>query len=83
MFNTILQERFDMANMVRHANLEIEKAKTISDQRLEGYRILKQATDVFQAKVDSFEREFNVVVNNFRGDSRAETELKGLLRGLG
>lgn len=56
MFNTILQERFAMANMVKHANLEIEKAKSIADQRLEGYRILKQATDVFQVKVDTFEK---------------------------
>jgi hypothetical protein len=56
MFNTILQERFQMANTIKHANLEIEKAKTISDQRLEGYRILKQATDVFQAKIDVFDR---------------------------
>ena len=56
MFNTIIQERFSMASMVKHANLEIEKSKAIADQRLEGYRILKQATDVFQAKVDTFER---------------------------
>lgn len=56
MFNTILQERFDMANMVKHANLEIEKAKSISEQRLEGYRILKQATDVFSAKIGNFEK---------------------------
>jgi hypothetical protein len=34
MFNTIIQERFSMANMIKHANLEIEKAKNISDQRL-------------------------------------------------
>lgn len=72
-----------MANMVKHANLEIEKAKTISEQRLEGYRILKQATDVFQAKVDTYERELNVVIGNYKGDSRIETELKGLLRNLG
>ena len=83
MFNTILQERFAMANMVKHANLEIEKAKAISDQRLEGYRILKQATDVFQAKVDTFERELNVLIGNYKGDNRIEGELRGLLRGLG
>ena len=72
MFNTILQERFAMANMVKHANLEIEKAKSISDQRLEGYRILKQATDVFQAKVDTYERELNVLIGNYKGDIRIE-----------
>ncbi len=83
MFNTILQERFAMANMVKHANLEIEKSKAISDQRLEGYRILKQATDVFQVKVNTFEKELNVLIGNYKGDSRIESELRGLLRGVG
>jgi len=72
-----------MANMVKHANLEIERSKAIADQRLEGYRILKQATDVFQAKVDTYERELNVVISNYKGDNRIETELRGLLRNLG
>lgn len=68
--------------MVKHANLEIEKSKSIADQRLEGYRILKQATDVFQAKVDTFERELNVLIGNYKGDSRVESELRGLIRGI-
>ena len=33
MLNTILEERFAMANLVKQANLEIEKVKTISDKR--------------------------------------------------
>lgn len=33
MLNTILQERFAMANLVKQANIEIEKAKAISDKR--------------------------------------------------
>ena len=82
MFNTVIQERFDMANMVKHANLEIEKSKAISEQRLEGYRILKQATDVFQAKISTFENEFNVLLQNFKGDSRIESELKSLYSNL-
>jgi len=31
--NTVLQERFMMANMIHQANLEIERAKNISEQR--------------------------------------------------
>ena len=31
MINTILEERFTMANMIKQANLEIEKTKAISD----------------------------------------------------
>jgi hypothetical protein len=34
MLNTILQERFTMANLIKNANLEIEKVKSISDRRL-------------------------------------------------
>lgn len=82
MFNTVIQERFDMANMVKHANLEIEKSKAISEQRLEGYRILKQATDVFQAKIGTFENEFSVLMKNFRGDIQVEGELKSLFSNL-
>lgn len=33
MLNTILEERFAMANLVKQANLEIEKVKSISDKR--------------------------------------------------
>lgn len=33
MLNTILEERFAMANLVKQANLEIEKVKAISDKR--------------------------------------------------
>lgn len=34
MLNTILEERFTMANVIKSANLEIEKSKSIADQRL-------------------------------------------------
>jgi hypothetical protein len=61
MINTILEERFAMANMVKHANLEIEKAKSISTERLEGFRVLKQSSTVLQAKIDNLEKEFAVV----------------------
>jgi hypothetical protein len=64
MINTILEERFAMANMVKHANLEIEKAKSISTERLEGFRILKQSSTVMQAKIENLEKEFAVVFGN-------------------
>jgi hypothetical protein len=48
--NTILEERFAMANMVKTANLEIEKAKSISTQRLESYRLLRQNVALSQTK---------------------------------
>lgn len=36
--NTILEERFAMANLVKQANLEIEKVRTISDKRAAALR---------------------------------------------
>lgn len=41
MLNSFLQERFIMANIVKNSNLEIEKAKAISEKRLEGIRRYK------------------------------------------
>ncbi len=38
MLNTILEERFAMANLVKQANLEIEKVKSISDKRAASLR---------------------------------------------
>lgn len=38
MLNSFLQERFLMANLVKNANLEIEKAKTISVRRDESVK---------------------------------------------
>lgn len=38
MLNTILEERFAMANLVKQANLEIEKVRLISDKRASALR---------------------------------------------
>lgn len=38
MLNSFLQERFLMANLVRNANLEIEKSKSISSKKDESLR---------------------------------------------
>lgn len=56
MLNTILEERFAMANLVKQANLEIEKVKTISDKRAAAlreketqyYQISKQLADFYK-----------------------------------
>lgn len=49
--NTILEERFSMANTVKQANLEIEKSKAIADQRTESYRLLRQNVALAQTKL--------------------------------
>lgn len=80
--NTIIEERFDMANMIKHANLEIEKSRAISDQRLEGFKILKQSFTTVQSKLDSFEREFGIVAQSLGNDNKASGELRRLFGGL-
>ena len=49
--NTVLEERFTLANTVKNANLEIEKSKAIADQRLEGYRGLRQTFALLSTKL--------------------------------
>ena len=55
MLNTILQERFTMANLIKNANLEIEKARSISDKRLEGLRKFKMISSTYGEKVKALE----------------------------
>lgn len=80
--NTILEERFAMANMVKHANLEIEKAKTVADQRLEAYRTLKQTNTLLQSKFENFEREFGIVSKNLSTNPSVAGELNRLFLNL-
>lgn len=62
MLNTILEERFAMANLVKQANLEIEKVKSISDKRAAALReketqflqISKQLSDFYSIVNDVF-----------------------------
>lgn len=67
-FNTVLQERFAMANMIKQANLEIEKSRAISDNRLEAYKIMKQSSDLMKSKIDNTEREIVVMMTNVKGN---------------
>jgi len=45
-----------MANMVKQANLEIEKSKSIADQRLEAYKLLRQNVALATTRLENFER---------------------------
>ena len=51
MIYTVLTERFTLANTIKSANLEIEKAKAIADQRLEAYRGLRQTYALLSTKI--------------------------------
>lgn len=80
--NTILEERFTLANTVKNANLEIEKAKAIANQRLEGYRSLRQSFALLQSKVDNLEREFGIVSRNFESNPSVGAEFRRLFVSL-
>ena len=54
--NTVLEERFTLANTVKNANLEIEKSKAIADQRLDGYRRLRKTYALLESKLENLER---------------------------
>jgi len=62
--------------------LEIEKAKTVADQRLEAYRSLKQTNLLLQSKFENFEREFGVVSKNLSGNPSVINEFSRLFLNL-
>ena len=80
--NTILEERFTMANVIKKANLEIEKSKSIADSRLEAYRALRQNYALSQTKLENLEREIGVLSKNFEGNSSISGELRTIFSGL-
>ena len=56
MLNTILDERFTMANLLKEANLQVEKSKAIADQRGEAYKVLRQNHALTSTKLENLER---------------------------
>jgi hypothetical protein len=71
-----------MANMVKQANLEIEKSKSIADQRLEAYRLLRQNVALATTRLENFERELSVVTKNFETNPSITTELRRIFSGV-
>lgn len=51
MLNSFLQERFLMANLVRNANLEIEKVKTISSKRDDSLKRMESEIGILQGLI--------------------------------
>ena len=82
MLNTILEERFTMANVIKKANLEIEKSKSIADTRLEAYRTLRQSYALSQTKLENLEREIGVLSKNFEHNASISGELRTIFSGL-
>ena len=65
MLNTVLEERFAMANLVRQANIEIEKVRAISDQRAAALREKEnQYAQASKALAESKDALANLLANN-------------------
>lgn len=72
--NTVLEERFTLANTIKNANLEIEKAKSIADQRLDAYRGLRQTYALLSTRLENVEREFGIISKNFESNPSVSNE---------
>ena len=59
-----------MANIIQQANLEIERAKSISDQRAEAFRVMKAAFDSVKVKQGSFQNELNLLLAGLERDDK-------------
>ena len=70
MLNSFLQERFVMANIVKNSNLEIEKARAISEKRLEGLRRYKNEKQTY----DKFSRQVLDILPRLMATSRNTRE---------
>jgi hypothetical protein len=73
MLNTILEERFAMANLVKQANLEIEKVRSISDKRATALR--EKETQFLQ--ISKQLSEFYNVVNTLNQSSEGSRLFSG------
>lgn len=73
MLNTILEERFAMANLVKQANLEIEKVKSISDKRAAA---LREKETQF-AQISKQLAEFYKVVGDMNNSSEGSKLFSG------
>lgn len=64
MLNTVLSERFAMANAVKHANLEIEKVKALADAKAVALREKDNQLQQAQTLVAQLQQSLNGVYEN-------------------
>ena len=69
-FNTVLQERFMMANMIQTANLEIERSRSIANERGEAFRKIKAAHDLVKGGYAGLEKDILELTSSMQGESR-------------
>ena len=67
MLNSFLQERFVMANIVKTSNLEIDKARAVSEKRLEGMRRYKNEKQTYDRFSRSLLEIMPKILTSIRG----------------
>lgn len=81
--STVLSERFALANLIKEANLSIERANSIANQRLEGLRKYKLLNTQLIEKYNQLTREVSGFVEFTREDPRLGGQLTTITRILG
>ena len=61
--STVLQERFTLANLLKHANAQIEANKKESDARFNMFNLINNAFTSYTGSVDSFDIAFKALLN--------------------
>lgn len=73
MLNTILEERFAMANLVKNANLEIEKVRSISDKRAHALREKETQFQQISKQMSEFYKVIGEISNSSEGSKLFST----------
>lgn len=81
--STVLSERFALANLIKEANLSIERANAIANQRLEGLRKYKLLNSQLIEKYNLLTREVSGFVEFTREDTRLGGRLTTITKLLG
>jgi hypothetical protein len=55
----------------------------VSDQRLEGFRVLRQAFTLLTTRLENFEKELQTISNGFQNNQQVSGELRRLFTSLG
>ena len=76
-FTSALQERLINAALIREANIEIDKVKSISDQRNEAFKLLKQNFVSLSSNIGKLESAIST--GNMAGIESITSTLRGLI----
>lgn len=79
MYSAALEERLLMSSLIEEANLQIQKAQSISENRSEAFKVLLQSYNDLTARFGDLER--NILTYSTSDEGRLRAELEGF-RGI-